>query len=180
MTAGGSAPRATACRVRRRARRSATPRPDRRRQRPQPHGQPPRQHRRHARRGGRQPQRQNASGALDNTRGRIEAAQNITLASDRPEQHRRHRGRRCAGHRHPQRRRWTTAGARCPAPVRLNLHTGQLTNDGGLIEAADALTIDTHGQTLDNSSAGSIIGQAQRHAHHRRPRQHRRLHRRQR
>ncbi|MBK9445220.1 MAG: filamentous hemagglutinin N-terminal domain-containing protein [Betaproteobacteria bacterium] len=101
----------------------------------------------------------NATGAIDNTAGRIEAAQNITLAS--------------AGLTNTD---GTVVGdalsidtrsqalgntrGRLVANATMNLQTGALTNAAGLIQAAAALTIDTHGQAFDNTAAGSTSGQA--------------------
>lgn len=96
---------------------------------------------------------------LDNTLGRIEAAQNITLASagltntdgivvgnalsidTRNQALGNTRGRLVAG-------------------STMNLQTGTLTNAAGLIQATGDLAIDTDGQALANTAAGSILGQA--------------------
>ncbi|HYD79066.1 MAG TPA: filamentous hemagglutinin N-terminal domain-containing protein [Paucimonas sp.] len=54
------------------------------------------------------------------------------------------------------------AGGRVTAHAALDIRSGRLDNQAGLLEAGDALTIDTHGQTLLNtqSSAGKgIVGQ---------------------
>ena len=100
----------------------------------------------------------NVSGALDNTRGRIEAAQNLTLASNGLS----NTDGTVVGNALAIDTRSQLLDNRrgiLVATASLDLQTGQLTNHGGLIEAADVLTLDTHGQTLDNSGAGNIIGQ---------------------
>ncbi|MHA6848912.1 hypothetical protein, partial [Ralstonia syzygii] len=40
----------------------------------------------------------------------------------------------------------------------LDVQSGQLTNDAGMLQAAGALTIDTHGQTLLNTHSGTSAG----------------------
>ena len=97
----------------------------------------------------------NTTGAIDNTLGRIEAAQDITLAS--------------AGLTNTdgtvvgnalsidtRNQSLSNTRGRLVAGSTMSLQTGALNNTAGLIQATGDLSIDTHGQTLTNTAAGSL------------------------
>ncbi|GAB7125748.1 hemagglutinin repeat-containing protein [Silvimonas sp. JCM 19000] len=99
-----------------------------------------------------------SDGALDNGSGQINAAQDITLtAADLRNQQGRLVGRDLA-------LRTATAGqldnraGTLGARGQLDLHSGAIDNTAGLIQAEQALGIDTHGQALTNQQAGSAGG----------------------
>ncbi|MBL0166277.1 MAG: filamentous hemagglutinin N-terminal domain-containing protein [Propionivibrio sp.] len=101
------------------------------------------------------------AGRLANSAGRIEAAQDITLAgtglsnTDGIITGRNLRLDSRSQALDNSRGTLSSAGT-------LELHSGTLTNDFGLIQASGALTINTHGQTLSNTNSGAsggILGQ---------------------
>lgn len=97
------------------------------------------------------------SGAFNNSRGRIEAAQALTLAGtamnnsdgvivgQKLELDSRHQA-------------FDSHRGKLAASGSLLLRSGMLANDAGLIQAGGELTIDTHGQRLSNTDSGSTAG----------------------
>ena len=108
-----------------------------------------------------------STGALDNTAGRIEAAQAVSVAAlglnntDGVIS-----GSSLVANSNAQafdntRGKLATTGASDSGA--LDIQSGALNNDAGLIQAQGALAIDTHGQTLTNTHSGNnggIIGQS--------------------
>ena len=102
------------------------------------------------------------TGRLANPAGRIEAAQDITLAgtglSNTDGVITGQNLRLDSRSQSLDNSRGTLASAGT-----LELHSGTLSNDVGLIQAIGALTINTHGQTLSNTNSGAgggILGQS--------------------
>ena len=102
------------------------------------------------------------AGSVGNTNGRIEAAQSITIAANGVTNT---NGVVSGGDVHVDSRTLSldnTRGAIVAAGL-LDVQSGHLTNEAGTLQAAGALTIDTHGQTLSNTHSGAtggILGQS--------------------
>ena len=101
------------------------------------------------------------AGKLANSAGRIEAAQDITLAGTGLSNT---SGIISGQNLHLDSRSQALDNSRgtLASAGTLDLHSGTLSNDFGLIQASGALTINTHGQSLSNTNSGAgggILGQ---------------------
>ncbi|MCW8197320.1 filamentous hemagglutinin N-terminal domain-containing protein [Verminephrobacter aporrectodeae subsp. tuberculatae] len=109
-------------------------------------------------------------GALNNREGRIEAAQTTTIsASGITNTDGVISGKTLSANSQNQsfdNTRGKLIATGTQETDTLDIRSGALTNDGGLIQGASALTVDTHGQTLRNTQSGSsggIVGQSSVH-----------------
>ncbi|MFD2426825.1 filamentous hemagglutinin N-terminal domain-containing protein [Ralstonia solanacearum] len=102
-----------------------------------------------------------SQGGVDNAAGRIEAAQALTVAGNGIA----NTDGVVAGQDvrlDSRAQAFDNTRGTVAARGLLDVQSGQLTNDAGMLQAAGALTIDTHGQTLLNTHSGTtggILGQ---------------------
>lgn len=101
-------------------------------------------------------------GPINNTAGRIESAQDVNLASNGLTNT---DGVVSGANINLDSRTQALDNTRgtIAAQGALDIESGQLTNDAGLIQAASSATLNTHGQTLANTNSGAtggIIGQS--------------------
>lgn len=97
------------------------------------------------------------SGAIDNTAGRLEAAQTVTLSANgllNPDGAVIGQDVKTDTHGQPL----DNTRGMIVATGTLSIQAGQLTNDAGTLQAGTALSIDTHGQPLINRNSGDMAG----------------------
>ncbi len=102
------------------------------------------------------------SGALVNASGRLDAAQNLTVSASGLGNV---EGVLSGQELRVDTRQQSLDNTRGTVAARgaLQVQSGQLTNDGGSLQAGGAMVVDTHGQLLTNRNAGStggILGQS--------------------